>query len=473
MKKKLFKIIFIATGVTYFFNLVYGILSFRTMLSEGAFWFYTILTQHAVFSDLVFYRHINYLIQAPAVIFLKSMSFLGFSNLESKGALLLSFGWQIQYTISLCLCWYILSKKNKKEMIFFPLLSLAAACMPVIPYGVCLMLPAANIFWPALLLSLFVNRKSLVFDSLLLGLLLFLLAISYEGSILFFSLLISIYIYDIVTKKNRPDLLNYLLIVLCVIFSMWLVYVSTFANSQITGSFIENLFKTPFSKFQIFGVLMTLFFYIALYSDRLFHNFRRFKTILFFLALLSVLGITSFLFNDLVLYFTNEAIPNNNAHAARLFGIFFVFSIGLMASIFVLFFHDENKYERITETKIIVVFALFVALIIDTGYIKIWSDQLKTLRQVVYEQVGCFNLTNKEFMTKFDHGYIPTFAVPYHSLMIQIIDGKESFESVVIASQSFDNACNSMDSEVLKTDQGYQIHFNLSKVPFEFITQKM
>ncbi len=440
----------------------YAFLSHRPMLGEGSTWYLHVLTHHKPFFDPVFFRFSDRLLQYPTILLLK----LGLSN--QVGIYLLSFFYSMHPLLSLIFCWWFLEKKNRLELIYFPILSLVAATLPTLPLATGMAPDVLSIFWPVFFLVLLGDQRSLK-DKLITISLLFALVFSYEPALLLFLVIALVAGLRWLMKSDRSKF-NILIFAFSIFSVCYFIFMIQRTPPEILDKHSSWIFQ-QYDVFRIFGFFSFILFFLSAILSFQNQVFRRILN-LFWIVLFSW-----FLYR-----FSNFDLGENmftgigptSAFPARTTAVPVATLIGLSAVLH--YFFSSPRYRLFVSEKLNVSTHLICGIVLfgalcDAKTTLFWNQGLNYVKNVLVDKKGCDSIPIEEFAKKILPSSIPDFSIAALSISIQIIDGKNEIEKVVFTDHYFPNAtgrnaCEYFDGEKIQNNQGAFVYFQPSHIRY-------
>jgi hypothetical protein len=151
--------IYVATLTSFFLcaaALLFAAIEERPLSNEGGQWVYEILNTSGASYSHVFFRYSDILFQIPSIL---AMRILGETGI-GLATTLAELSYSLHPVVSILICAWILKRRERIDLILWPLLSFAIATMPTAPFSVGVVAGATSFFWPAFLLVCLSPRPS-------------------------------------------------------------------------------------------------------------------------------------------------------------------------------------------------------------------------------------------------------------------------------------------------------------------------
>ncbi len=442
-------------------------------MSEGAHWYYTILDYHVYFSDVLFYRYVDFLIQYPALFFLRNFgAMFSVGTASSIATYILSFGWTFHPIISLYITYRILRSYSRKDLFIFPVLSFLSAFMPASAYAVALALPAMSFFWPVFFCVFFFNGKNIK-DFIITAMLLVGLAFCYEPTIIFFILFIMMALADLLWLKVKSKRYNLYLIFLCVLSIIFLLWVISTVPAKNTGPFWRSLLYGDWTT-RLIGLVVTLSV-----STILFFNFvaGRFKVVANSLAIIFFSLGTFYFFIRLDEIYSLDIFEYalSWAYDSRASALPLTWCVAAFCCLFSCFQRDDQwLHTKISQVAaVLVLITAFATAYVDFNQTREWNFYFGRFQQLVLQSEGCVHLSYKDFERDYKAPSVEAYSAGYSSVMAQIVNTKSDplkslvFTGLRTSTEPPTIPCpERKDSKVFRNEYGFSITLNGGRLVF-------
>lgn len=391
-------------------------------MSEGAQWYATIIDHHNYFTDPLFYRYVDFLIQYPALFFLRNFSsHFDVGTTSTVASYILSFGWTFHPIISLFITYRILINYSRKDLFIFPVLSFLAAFMPASAYAVALALPAMSVFWPVFFCVFFAKGKSIK-EFVSITILLVGLALCYEPTLIFFMLFIFMAIVDLIWLKEKNRKFNFYLILLCVLLVVFLLYVISTVPDKNTGPFWRSLMHgdrtTRLMGFTVaLSVSLILFFNLVA---------GKFKWLFNTLAMTVFVIGTWYFWNNLQLIYSLDEFEGalGWAYNARSTALPVTWCVATVCWLFASVQRDDkwlsSKASLIASTMVFV--TAIATAYMDFRQTNEWNHYFGKFRHFISQSTGCVHVPYESFSSDYHSPTVEPYASAYSSVMAQVLN---------------------------------------------------
>lgn len=372
MKTKYFRILL---AILVFFNFAAAFVAafeLRTLFSDGSLWAFNIINTGHFNLDLNFLRYADALFQLPAVLAIK----IGLT--DSVALYLFSFSYELHPFVSLAVCWILLYRQKRTDLILFPLLSFACVTQTCLLTGFTLVAGMLSLMWPMLFILLFWSGK--LFEKIAFSFLLAALLLEHETSLVF------LFVLTLCFYKNRRALAG-ILIVSCLLMG---VHILTL-DSGPKVNFLRNLLET-WSAFRISQAILVVIFALTCLVKPANKKAVVVQTLL-------VLGF----------YFSQrDGLNMIDSYNARTFAAVWASLICWLCVI------QFKKNQNFSSGWIVVVAALVISFFHDWVLNANWHNTVATVQKYLEPAPLCRQLTPQQTKTfNFDNQVLPLFSIVY------------------------------------------------------------
>ena len=350
----------------------YAAITHRPLMNNGATWYYMIFTNGST-RDPQYSRYFTLVLEWPATFLLKF-----YPNIDMKIILAtLDYTFAFHSLFSLFICHLILKKKDRLELMIFPLLSYATATISTFAFAVGIVPESLSLFWPLLFLLCFRDVDSWK-ENVWCVILMISLMVTYEMSAIFFGLL---FFVQALRLKNSRATSDITFLVFAIVGASYCVY-RVFGPTAGTSDYFWKSIKEPLDPFRIFVSISILGFFLLIWSVRKFP-----RTYLpTFIFAVSAIGMGYFLNTFFTIY-----VGSANAYISRVTAIPIAGVIAFGYIVLNYYSVDSKKIKRLLTglPLLFVGFVMTVSTIYDLKVTHNWDTNNQIFLRNHIDSKGC------------------------------------------------------------------------------------
>lgn len=430
-------------------------MSRTAMSTDGGAWIYTILNSQWFRYDWPHKRFSSFLFQLPSVLTINLMP----TAMGKEIAIdLFSFSYIFHPVISILICYFVLKKENKINLLVYPLLTFASVVLSSLFFGVGISNEAISYFWPLLFIVL--KKEHRYLQTLIVLILSLCLSYSYELSL---GLLLLAFIANIFqVEKTIARKLSSLAILAGILNLLWII-IRINALKVAENNFFNSFTQVWTTNLHLLLAMGVLFFISSYLADKGWRYFKKFF----------------YLFGIILLTYSIDAVFRTHnlgevfmsSHYARTIVVPAGFTIALMMLIF------EGYIPRIKpplsmSSNVRELLLISTLLILNFGTVynyvltKHWSQGIKKLNREIAKHDMCFTM-DKEY---FDKEFVNT-GITHWPLSFVTAALNEGFKLKTILFTKMIttekglagfNSCHSLHNDRLYTEDNWYLEIDLS-----------
>lgn len=390
-----------------FASLVAATVNDRILFSDGIWWFFNLIKNRTFVYDAAFTRYADLIFQIPALAALH----LGFDdNVVLK---LYSLMHNFNPFVSLLFCGWILKKRDRLELLIFPILSFATVTQATLGDPSGMVSSLLSFTWPLFFLTVLKKRDFLTWFGIV-GLV-FCFAFEHESGVIFLLMLTvleSIEAYTAPADKKRE---HFILCGLFLLGSIWLVY-RVFGSTAGTNQYFVASLLRPWDSFRLAS---SVFFISALL---VFFKPRKISSKNWLIGLI-ILVASAAIYTAMAMQSEPPALIFWNAARGRTTGVFYSAIIGFCC--FVLLKLKGPLHLMKSEYRVflgIVTLALAVSLAHDIKLNTAWQRSTSFIKSKISAEPGCLQLSERESGEKISHYGFYDALLPLVSIVMSKIE---------------------------------------------------
>lgn len=446
--KPIFIILFFA-----FCTLTYAALSYRALFSDGAYWFFKSIHEGKIFWDGHFYRMTDSLPLLPMVLYVKWFQPEQLHLAVYIGSLALL----LHPFLSLFICYRILKKENREELILFPALSFAITVYSIQIFAVACVQVTLSLFWPLFFLA--ISKNISLIKIWIISIVLIALGFSYEAGTVLIGLITLILGYRRFYKKETIMRLPFYIGCLILI---WMAYRLSLALA-IEYKHISDSLETKESRYFYIGFFTLISLAISLIINAFNLPWK-----------VTSIRLTYFLFVYLLLLYVPRFVQDSEqwsgsfwrSWSVRIFSAPISASIAILCLIFILKKIEEQRRRVILKTFRNFTFSI---LLIGIGYDYtlsfVWNSGVKKIRGIQKASAGCILVSGAEYKNNVAPTGLPPWSISFLSIFLE---NSRNVSKFIIANPETTNydLCKQFNEKGLKIPSGESFYIPLFKSGF-------
>lgn len=387
-------------------SLAWAALVDRPLFSDGIIWTFQILNKKTFNCDWQFIRYADALLQIPAVLALK----LNFGELIAVK--LNSLSYSLNPFVSILACAWILKRRERLDLLIFPILSFATITQTVIAAPFTVVSGLLSLLWPLFFLAVLPGRGFFYWF----GLLLLNLGVifEHETGVVFLLMLVFLKAYEayFAPLDKRQDHL-----VLFSIFSVTAIVMVYNILQSPAGSrtnFLNQFLSGDLDIYQVSSLIfIALFFLIYKKISRISEIYK-----MIFICISAV---------TITFYYTNYYVSETGgslfwgAVKARTLAALLASVICFVCFLFIKSeksFSSSENTSKYATSLVIISLALMVSLLHDLGLTRNWIKSMDYIKSQMNEKPGCRQLSETESKEHIIANGFDTRFLPFYSIVI-------------------------------------------------------
>ena len=387
-----------------FASLVVATLYDRILFSDGAWWFFNLVSSRSFAFDSSFARYTDRIFQIPALVAL----FAGFGD----NVILKTYSvfYNFNPLCSLLICGWILKKRDRIDLLIFPVLSFALVTQTTLGDPSVMVSSLLSFTWPLFFLSVLPRRGFLTSIGIL-GLVTC-FAFEHESGIIFLLMLILVKSYEGYTDIAERKREHYLLGGLFFAAAAWLVYRVVGPTAGPSQYFVDAIFF-KWDSFRKASLAILISAILVFFKPQ-------FISAKIWLSCLTLFACSAAVYTAIRMNTEPEDLIFWSVNHARSTATFFAAFLALCCFIVM---NRQMQFEKYRNRALLIIacFALAASLVHDIKLNSFWLKSTSFIKSKISAEPDCEQLNVSDSLEINKHGFYSTY-LPIVSLILSKIE---------------------------------------------------